>query len=145
MPYQPTRLPYGISYCRPGANTTLSTATQYVLQNSSSTLFATPNVDYGTYFVANVSGLITNFVGNGRELGRVLYIKCETGGVVVLQNSAGGIIFNNIVGATSNNQVITVSSTAGNLTMLNGEVLEFINDGVSWCMVGDRFVISTQV
>lgn len=133
----PTRFPYGFSYVKP--NLVGTQTSQYILPTG-----ATPDVSLGTYFVVNFSSnTITNFLGG--ERGKILYINCQTGGVVVVQNSVGGIRFNNIVGATSNNQVITVSSTAGNITMLNGEVLHFINDGVSWALVGNRFAISTQV
>lgn len=143
MPFQPTRYPYGISYGRPGANTTLTTATQYTLQNSSNTVFATPNVDYGTVWLAANSGLITNFSSVlGDEYGRLIYIKATTNNVI-LQNSVGGITFNNIIGTTSAGSTISFT-TAGNLTMLNNEMLEFMNDGTSWCLVGNRFALSTQ-
>ena len=138
MPYQPTRLPYGISYGRPTSNTAFGNATQYTLASN-----VTPNVDYGTLFIAASGMTITNFTsGLGDEFGRLIYIKATTNGVV-LQNSAGGITFNNIVGTTSAGSTITFT-TAGNLTMLNAEVLEFINDGTSWCLVGNRFALSTQ-
>ena len=135
MPHQPTRLPYGISYVKPflGIN-----SGAYILETG-----ATPDVSMGTYFVVNFSSTtITNF--DGGELGKPIYINCQTGGVVVIQNSAGGIAFNSIVGTVSAG-LVTFSSTAGNITMLNGEVLEFMNDGTSWRLVGNRFVLSTQV
>ena len=137
MPYQPTRLPYGISYGRPGANSTLTTATQYTLASN-----VTPNVDYGTLFIAASGMTITNFTsGLGDEFGRLIYIKATVQGVI-LQNSAGGITGNNLIGTGSGT---TVSFTSGgNITMLNAEVLEFINDGTSWCLVGNRFALSTQ-
>lgn len=134
----PTRLPYGLGFVKPN-NAFGATSSQYILQTG-----ATPDVSMGTWFTVNFSSnTITNFVGG--ERGKLLYINCATGGVVILQNSAGGIRFNNILVATSNNQVMTVSSTAGNITMLNGETLEFVHDGTSWSMIGDRVIISTQV
>ena len=134
----PTRLPYGLSFVKP-FNAFGATSSQYILQTG-----ATPDVSMGTWFQATQSSnTITNFLGG--ERGKLLLINCATGGVVILQNSAGGIRFNNIVVATSSNQVLTVNSTAGNLTMLNGETLGFAHDGVSWSMIGDRLVVSTQV
>ena len=135
MPHQPTRLPYGLSYVKPGV-----AAGEYTFVAGDTT----PDVSYGTFFITGASSLtITNF--DGGERGKVIYLYCNTGGAVTLQNSAGGITLNNIVGATSNNQVITVSATAGNAVMLNRECLEFMHNGTDWAMVGNRFVISTQV
>lgn len=139
MPYQPTRYPYGISFGKPNANSTFPNATQYTLASN-----VTPNVDYGTMFIAASGMTITNFTSAiGDEFGRMIFIKASTNGVI-LQNSAGGITFNNIVGTTSAGSTVAFT-TAGNLTMLNGEVLGFIADGTSWCLIGDRFVLSTQV
>lgn len=135
MPHQPTRLPYGLSYVKPFTN-----AVEYTLVAGD----VTPDVSMGTFFVTAASSLtITNF--DGGERGKVIYIYCNTGGAVTIQNSAGGININNIVGATSNNQVITVSATAGNAVMLNREVMEFMHNGTDWSAVGNRFVLSTQV
>ena len=138
MPYQPTRLPYGISYGYPNANTSFAQAKQYTLPSN-----VTPNVDYGTLWIAASGMTITNFTSAvGDEYGRLIYIKATTNGVI-LQNSLGGITFNNLVGTGSGT---TVSFTSGgNITMLDEEVLEFINDGTSWCLVGNRFVLFGQV
>lgn len=147
MPYNPTRLPYGISLGRPNCNVSqFPNGTQYLLPASSGTLFATPNVDYGSMFIAANSGLITNFVsaGAGAEYGRLLYIKCTTGGCVVIQNSAPVVRLNNIVATTSAGSTVSFT-TAGNITMLNGEVIAFIHDGTGWVMESPRFVLSTQV
>lgn len=145
MPYQPTRLPYGLSFGRPNCNVSqFANGTQYLLQNSSSTLYATPNVDYGTLWIAANSGTITNFTGYGAEFGRILFIKCTTGSCVVIQNSAPVIRLNNIVGTTSAGSTISFT-TGGNITMLNGEVIAFIHDGTGWVMESPRFVLSTQV
>lgn len=139
MPFQPTRLPYGLSFGRPNANTAFPNATQYTLASN-----VTPNVDYGTLWIAASGMTITNFTSVlGDEFGRIIYVKATTTGVI-LQNSAGGIRFNNIVGTTSAGSTVSFT-TAGNLTMLNGEVLGFMNDGTSWCLIGSRFALSTQV
>ena len=140
-PYKthPTRLPYGLSLSKPlyGANSNiviLDTAT------------ATPDCRLGSYFLAQASGpTITNFVGG--ERGKLLFLECQTGGVVILQNSAGGIRMNNIVVLLSGGAqaILTLSATAGNATMLNGETLGFVHDGTSWSLIGDRIAISTQV
>lgn len=143
----PTRLPYGLALSKPWNNQGFPNATATILQNSANTLFATPLI-YSSYVVAANSGLITNFIPSSADLtGMLLYIKCTTGGCVIIQNSAPAISFNNIVGATSGGAqaILTMNATAGNLTMLNGEVLQFIHDGTGWCLVGDRFVLSTQV
>lgn len=138
MPYQPTRFPYGLSFGYPTSNTAFAQAKQYTLPSN-----VTPNVDYGTMWIAASGMTITNFTSAvGDEFGRLIYIKATTNGVI-LQNSAGGLTFNNIIGTTSAGSTISFT-TAGNLTMLNGEVLEFINDGTSWCLVGNRFALSTQ-
>ena len=134
MPHSPTRLPYGLSYVIPGAPTSA-----YVIGTS-----ATPDVSYGTYFVANASNTtITNFAGG--ERGKIIYLRAETGGVVVIQNSAGGIRANGIVYALSNGTFIVQSSTAGNITMLSGETLHFAHNGTDWGMVGSRVVATTMV
>jgi len=139
----PTRLPYGLALSKPWNNQGFNNATQVLLQNSSSTLYATPLIN-SSYVVAANSGLITNFLPSSADLtGMLLYVKCTTGGVVIIQNSTNLISFNNIVGTTSAGSTISFT-TAGNLTMLNGEVLPFIHDGTGWVMVGDRFVLSTQ-
>lgn len=140
----PTRLPYGIALSKPWNNQGFNNAMPILIQNSSSTLFATPVIN-SSYLIAANSGTITNFIPSSADItGMLLYIKCTTGGVVIIQNSAPAIQFNNIVGTTSAGSTVAFT-TAGNITMLNGEVLQFIHDGTGWCLVGDRFVLSTQV
>lgn len=135
MPHSPTRLPYGLSFVKPGVS-----STEYTFTAGDNT----PDVSYGTYFITGASSLtITNF--DGGERGKIIFVYSNSGGATTIQNSAGGIRLTNIVGATSNNQVITVSSTAGNALMLNGETLQFAHNGTDWSMVGTRFVLSTQV
>lgn len=133
----PTRLPYGLSFVKPGANTN-----EYVFTAGDTT----PDVSLGTFFIVGASSLtITRF--DGGERGKIIYVHCNTGGAVTLQNSAGGITFNNIVSATSGGaqNIFTLSATGGNLVMLNNETLEFVHDGTDWSLVGNRFVLSTQV
>lgn len=133
----PTRIPYGLSFVKPW-NSFGATSGQYILGTGSS-----PDVSMGTYFVVNFSSnTIINFTGG--ERGKLLYINAQTGGVVILQNSVGGIAFNNVVGTTSAGSTISFT-TSGNATLLNGEVAGFIHDGTSWRMIGSRFVLSTQV
>lgn len=135
MPHQPTRLPFGLSFVKPGV-----ASGEYTFTAGD----VTPDVSMGTFFVTGASSLtITNF--DGGERGKFIFLYCNTGGAVTIQNSAGGINLNNIVGATSNNQVITVSATAGNAVMLNSEVMQFMHNGTDWSLVGNRFVLSTQV
>lgn len=144
MPSQPTRFPYGIALLKPWSNQGFAGAPQYLVQNSSNTLFATPNITNGSYWIAAQSGTITNFLPNDANMsGYLLYIKCTTGGVVIIQNSAPVIRMNNIVGTTSAGSTVAFT-TAGNLTMLNGETLQFVHDGTGWVLVGNRFVLSTQ-
>ena len=134
MPHQPTRLPYGISYVKPGV-----AATEYTFTAGD----VTPDVSYGTFFIAAASALtITNF--DGGERGKIIYLHCNSGNAVTIQNSAGGIRLTNIVGVMSAG-LLTTPTTAGNIVMLNTETIEFAHDGTEWGMVGTRFVLSTQV
>lgn len=133
MPHSPTRFPYGVSFVKPGAN-----STEYVLESG-----ATPDVSFGTYFIrSESSNTISNFEGG--ERGKVIFLKCSTGSVVIIQNSAGGIRLTNIVGTTSAGSTVSFT-TGGNITMLNGETIGFMHDGTDWQMLGTRFVLSTQI
>lgn len=134
MPHQPTRLPYGLSYVKPGA-----IAADYTFVTGDTT----PDVSMGTFFVTAASALtITNF-DNG-ERGKVIYLYSNSGNATTIQNSAGGITLNNIV-MTVSAGILAYSATAGNAVMLNNEVMEFMHDGTDWALVGNRFVLSTQV
>lgn len=144
MPTQPTRFPYGVAFAKPWNNQGFSNANAILVQNSSSTLFATPNITGGSFWIASQSGTITNFLPNDPGMaGYLLFIKCTTGGVVIIQNSAPTVRINNIVGTTSAGSTVSFT-TAGNVTMLNGEVAQFIHDGTGWVMMNPRFVLSTQ-
>ena len=142
MPSNPTRFPYGISLVKPFNNPGFSNAAPILLQNSASTLYATPDITNGSYWVAANSGTITNFL-NG-EQGRLLFIKCTTGGCVIIQNSAPVVRLNNIVIGVTGATTLFISATAGNVTMLNGEVIALIHDGTGWVMESPRTVFNTQ-
>lgn len=137
MPHQPTRLPYGISYVKPGVS-----FDQYTFVAGD----ITPDVSYGTFFVTGASSLsIANF--DGGELGKNIFVYSNSGGSTTIINSVGAITFNNIVSVASGGaqNIFTLSATGGNLVMLNRECLEFMHTGSGWAMVGNRFVLSTQV
>ena len=134
MPHQPTRLPYGLSFVKPGVASDAYTLTAGDV---------TPDVSMGTYFITGASSLtITNF--DGGERGKIVYLYCNTGGAVTIQNSAGGIRLTNIIGTTSAGSTVAFT-TAGNAIMLVGETLQFAHNGTDWSMVGTRFALSTQV
>ena len=108
----PTRIPTGLSYVKPGAN-----SSTYVFTAGD----VTPNVSKGTYWVCDNSAVtITNF--DGGERGQVIIVQ-NNGGSTVLQHSAGGIFF---------------SSSATNLTMTSNMCLQFVNDGTQWIEIRDR-------
>ena len=118
----PTRLPYGVSFVKPGAVTSA-----YTLKFG-----ATPNVSLGTYFVAHKSAnTITNFLGG--ELGKVIMVTAKSGGVTTIQNSAGGIsVFSTV--ATLSAGILKYSST-GNYLMANNETMFFVHTGTGWSQV----------
>lgn len=130
----PTRLPYGLSYVLPGAN-----SGTYTLTLGSQT----PSVALGTYFVTAPSALtLINF--SGGERGKIIFIRCDSAGAVTVQNSAGGINIGNIVSSVSSGYML-FSASGGNAVMLNREVMEFAHNGTDWDYVGTRSVINTQV
>jgi len=134
MPHQPTRLPYGLSFVKPGA-----ASGEYTFVTGD----LTPDVSYGTYFIAAQSqATITTF--DGGELGKLIYVRCISGGVTIIQNSAGGIRMQNLVGTASAGSTVAFTS-GGNATMLAGETLSFAHNGTDWSLVGSRFVMSAQV
>lgn len=131
----PTRLPYGISFVKPGVD-----SGQYTFTRGDQT----PDVSLGTYFVTAASAItITNF--DGGERGKMIFIRCNTAGAVTIQDSAGGINIENIVMAVSNGSVFTISATGGNAVMLNKEVMEFVHNGTDWDYVGNRVVINSML
>lgn len=132
--HSPTRLPYGLSYVKVGAN---SGAYTFIPGD------VTPDVSYGTYFVTGKSACtITNF--DKGERGKIIYLYCNSAGAHVIQNSAGGINIQNVVMTVSALGVLLYSSTAGNATLLNGEVAGFMHNGTDWSYIGVRNVIDTQ-
>jgi len=133
----PTRLPYGLSYVKPGAR-----SGEYTFTAGDTT----PDVSMGTYFVIANSGVtITNF--HGGELGKIIYVKANSGSVATIQNSAGGInIFNTVVASSGGALgVVIYSATGGNATLLNREVAGFAHNGTDWDYIGTRFVFNTQI
>lgn len=135
MPHQPTRLPYGLSFVKPGV-----ASGEYTLVAGDQT----PDVSMGTYFVTASSALtITNF--DGGERGKIIFLRCNTGGAVTIQDSAGGINIENIVMAVTGGAAFFLSATGGNAIMLNKEVMQFAHNGTDWDYVGIRTVINTLV
>ena len=132
----PTRLPYGLSYVKPGAR-----SAEYTFTAGDTT----PDVSLGTYFITGASAItITNF--DGGERGKIIYIRSNSGGATTIQNSAGGINISNIVMSVSNGSVFAISATGGNALMLNREVMHFAHNGTDWDYVsGPRTAINTQV
>lgn len=131
----PTRLPYGLSFVKPGAN-----SGEYTFTAGDQT----PDVSLGTFFqVANSGITITRF--DGGERGKIIYVYSASGSLATIQNSAGGIRITNIVTSVSGGAYFIISATAGNATILAGETLPFIYDGSDWSYLGTRFVVNTQV
>lgn len=127
----PSRFRYGLSFIRPGANANEFTFTAGDV---------TPNISLGTYFVNAASSLtITNF--DGGERGKMIVLRCDTGGAITLQNSAGGI---NITTTKFNivvNSAATIT-TAGNAVLLLDELAVFFHNGTDWDYAGTRIVAS---
>lgn len=130
-----TRFPNGIGFVKPGANSGVYT---FVAGDQ------TPSVKQGHYFVTAASAItITNF--DDGERGQFIAVACNSGGAVTIQNSAGGIFIpsNYVVNLSAG--ILKLTSTAGNVVMLDGEVLQFYHDGTDWSMVGTRMVDTTFV
>lgn len=119
----PTRLPYGISYVKPGAR-----SGEYVFTAGDTT----PDVRLGTFFqIANSGITITNF--DGGERGKAIYIYSNSASVATIQNSAGGIrVFGTIA---TNSAGFLNSATTGNYLMGNNEILHFMHNGTDWSQV----------
>ena len=134
MPHQPTRLPYGLSFVKPGV-----ASGEYTFVAGD----VTPDVSMGTYFVTASSAVtITNF--DGGERGKIFFLRSNSGSLTTIQNSAGGINLRNNVFATIGT-AMTLSATGGNTVMLNNEVAQFAHNGTDWDYVGIRNVFSTQI
>lgn len=135
MPHYPSRFPYGISFVKPGAK-----SEEYTLVAGDQT----PDVSMGTYFITASSALtITNF--DGGERGKIIFLRCSSGSVTTIQNSAGGINITNIVMGVTGGANLFLSSSNGNALLLNEEVAPFAHNGTDWDYVGVRAVINTQV
>lgn len=123
MPHQPTRLPYGLSFVKPGVDSTV-----YTISNADTT----PDVSMGTFFVAPSSNLtITNF--DGGELGKIILLRASTS-LTTIQNSAGGINVFSSVTTISANQL--TYSTTGNYVMAKNEAMIFVHNGTDWSQIG---------
>ena len=119
----PTRLPYGLSYVKPGAR-----SGEYTFTAGDTT----PDVSLGTFWATAASALtITNF--DGGERGKIIYIYSGSNGATTIQNSAGGINTFASIGANSQGTITTV--TTGNYLMQNREVMHFIHNGTDWSQV----------
>lgn len=130
----PTRLPYGLSYVKPGAR-----SGEYTFTAGDQT----PDVVLGTYFITGASAItITNF--DGGERGKIIYVRSNSAGATTIQNSAGGINISNFVSSVSAGYIL-FSASGGNAVMLNREVMHFAHNGTDWDYVGTRAVINTQV
>ena len=119
----PTRLPYGLSYVKPGAK-----SSEYMFTAGDTT----PDVSLGTFFqIANSGITITNF--DGGERGKAIFIYSGSGSVATIQNSAGGI---NVFGTIATNSAgFLNSATTGNYLMANRETLMFMHNGTDWSQV----------
>lgn len=119
----PTRLPYGLSFIKPGANSgefTFTSGDQ------------TPDVSLGTVFFTAASAItLTRF--DGGERGKIIIIVSASNGVTTIQNSAGGI---NVREAVGTNSAGIVTVTTGSYLMQNHDVLQFIHNGTDWDQVG---------
>lgn len=119
----PTRLPYGISFIKPGAR---SGDYQLVAGDT------TPDVSLGTVFFTASSGVtITNF--DGGERGKVIIIISNSASVTTIQNSAGGINVNALV-TTISSGYLTYSSS-GNYVMGAKDAIQFVHNGSDWTQV----------
>lgn len=119
----PTRLPYGLSYVKPGAR-----SAEYTFIAGDTT----PDVSIGTFWVTGASAVtITNF--DGGERGKVIYIYSNSNGATTIQNSAGGV--NLFATIATNSAGFLNSATTGNYLMQNKEVIHFIHNGTDWSQV----------
>lgn len=127
MPHQPTRLPYGLSFVKPGV-----ASGEYTFVAGDQT----PDVSMGTYFVTASSALtITNF--DGGERGKIIVVYSNSGGATTIQNSAGGINLDNLLYSVSAG-FVKISANTGNAVLVNGEAVQFVHNGTDWSMVGTR-------
>ena len=117
-----TRLPYGLSFVKPGE------ATADIRLESS----ATPNVAEGAYFLTAASAItISNFAGG--EVGQVIILTSDSNGATTLQNSAGGIVIYSSVGT---NSAGFCKVTTGNYVMQDEETKAFVYTGAGWSELG---------
>lgn len=123
----PTRLPFGLSFVKPGA---VSGAYTFVAGDT------TPDVSLGTFFVTASSAVtITNF--DGGERGKIIIVYSNSAGATTIQNSAGGVNLDNLVYNVSSG-FLKVTTNTGNAVLLNGEAVSFVHNGTDWSMLGTR-------
>ena len=121
----PTRLPYGLSYVKPGAR-----SGEYTFTAGDQT----PDVSLGTFFQTAASALtITNF--DGGERGKAIFIYSASNGATTIQNSAGGINVFATVATVQGTTSFLVMSTTGSYVMQNREILQFMHNGTDWSQV----------
>lgn len=120
----PTRLPYGLSFVKPNAP-----SGDYTFTSGD----VTPDVSMGTFFTNATSAVtITNF--DGGERGKMIFLRCNSTGVLTVQNSAGGINLFAIVVTISAG--LLAYSTSGNHAMVNRETIGFVHNGTDWSQLG---------
>ena len=120
----PTRLPYGLSFIKPGVATTAYKFTDGDV---------TPDVSLGTVFFTGDSAVtITNF--DGGERGKIIIIFSNSASVTTLQNSAGGINTFSII-ATNSSGFVKYSSGTSTYLMENKESLMYLHNGTDWSQI----------
>jgi hypothetical protein len=119
----PTRLPYGLSFIKPGDK-----AKAYTFNYT-----ATPSVKLGTVFFNSDSAItITNMTGG--ERGKIVIIDCNSSSIITIQNSAGGI--NCLNALVTNSAGFLKYSSTGNLLLQKNEAIMFVHNGTDWDTVG---------
>ena len=120
----PTRLPYGLSFIKPG-----SVSGAYTFTSGD----VTPDVSLGTvFFTATSAVTITNF--DGGERGKVIIVFSGSGGVTTIQNSAGGINTFSII-ASNSAGFVKYSSGTSTYLMENKESLMYLHNGTDWSQI----------
>ena len=124
----PTRLPYGISFIKPGA-----VAGAYTFSNGDQT----PSVALGTVFFTATSAITITRFDDG-ERGKIIFLVSESNGATTIQNSAGGINLFTTTAILGVGSLGTVT-TGGNYLMQNREILQFLHNGTDWTQVTPSF------
>lgn len=120
----PTRIPFGLSFIKPGA---VSGAYTFTAGDQ------TPDVSLGTVFFTASSALtITNF--DGGERGKVIIVFSNSGSVTTIQNSAGGINTFSVI-ASNSAGFVKYSSGTSTYLMENKEALMYLHNGTDWSQI----------